>query len=173
MTPHQPLLSPEAKRCYGCNETKPQGAYARNRRRPDGRQALCRDCVKKHYEANRDPIRQHQRNTWSTYAEANRQRLREKDRARRAANPGGDAAYRLTYKELYAPKIAAGNAIRSQILTGRVAKQPCEVCGDEKADAHHDDYAKPLDVRWLCRKHHRQWHAKHGSAPNGTTARTE
>jgi hypothetical protein len=38
-----------------------------------------------------------------------------------------------------------------------LVRKPCEVCG-EKAEAHHDDYAKPLDVRWLCFKHHREWH---------------
>ena len=36
-------------------------------------------------------------------------------------------------------------------------KQPCEICG-KKAEAHHDDYDKPLEVRWLCFEHHREWH---------------
>lgn len=35
---------------------------------------------------------------------------------------------------------------------------PCEVCGAEKTDGHHDDYSKPLDVRWLCRLHHMEIH---------------
>lgn len=39
-------------------------------------------------------------------------------------------------------------------------RQPCEICG-AKAEAHHDDYDKPLDVRWLCFKHHREWHKAH------------
>lgn len=43
--------------------------------------------------------------------------------------------------------------------------QPCEVCGSEIVDAHHDDYSKPLDVRWLCPLHHRRLHA---GVPMGT-----
>nr|DAD85891.1 MAG TPA: hypothetical protein [Siphoviridae sp. ctGdK3] len=28
----------------------------------------------------------------------------------------------------------------------------------ENLEAHHDDYSKPLQVRWLCRRHHKQLH---------------
>ncbi len=38
--------------------------------------------------------------------------------------------------------------------------QPCEECGNAKTDAHHEDYTKPLEVRWLCRKHHRLLHTR-------------
>lgn len=41
---------------------------------------------------------------------------------------------------------------------GRLRKKPCEVCGERKVDGHHDDYNKPLKVRWLCKKHHRAAH---------------
>jgi hypothetical protein len=40
---------------------------------------------------------------------------------------------------------------------GRIDACPCEVCG-APGEAHHDHYGKPLDVRWLCRRHHREWH---------------
>ncbi len=43
------------------------------------------------------------------------------------------------------------------ITQGKLNRMPCEPCGG-KAEAHHDDYSKPLDVRWLCFKHHREWH---------------
>jgi hypothetical protein len=39
-------------------------------------------------------------------------------------------------------------------------KSPCEVCGNQKAEAHHDDYSKLLEVRWLCDEHHKQHHRK-------------
>lgn len=46
------------------------------------------------------------------------------------------------------------------IAAGRLGKQPCEVCGNPIVDAHHDDYSNPLGVRWLCRQHHAEHHAK-------------
>jgi ribosomal protein S27AE len=42
------------------------------------------------------------------------------------------------------------NAIRD----GRLLREPCSECGATPAQAHHDDYAKPLDVRWLCQPCH-------------------
>jgi hypothetical protein len=46
-----------------------------------------------------------------------------------------------------------GNAIRD----GKLKRQPCFICGNE-AQAHHPDYERPLDVTWLCRKHHKAAH---------------
>jgi hypothetical protein len=50
--------------------------------------------------------------------------------------------------------------VHRALEAGRLVKQPCEVCGDAKVHAHHDDYSKPLDVRWLCLRHHVDHHAK-------------
>lgn len=47
------------------------------------------------------------------------------------------------------------------IRRGQLLRKECEMCGEPKAEAHHDDYSKPLDVRWLCFAHHREWHREH------------
>lgn len=49
--------------------------------------------------------------------------------------------------------------VQSALRRGELQRQPCEVCGTrESVDAHHDDYRAALEVRWLCRRHHKQRH---------------
>jgi hypothetical protein len=43
---------------------------------------------------------------------------------------------------------AVANAVRDHDLE----RKPCEICGtDFRVCAFHDDYSKPLKVRWRCR----------------------
>jgi hypothetical protein len=43
---------------------------------------------------------------------------------------------------------------------GKLKRQPCEACGTTRlVQKHHTDYSKPLQVRWLCMRHHREEHA--------------
>lgn len=44
--------------------------------------------------------------------------------------------------------------------TGKIQQQPCESCGDVRSQGHHEDYSRPLEVRWLCHRHHAELHAK-------------
>lgn len=41
---------------------------------------------------------------------------------------------------------------------GFLIKRPCEKCGAPSDHKHHEDYDRPLDVVWLCRKCHIQLH---------------
>lgn len=55
------------------------------------------------------------------------------------------------------------NDVSYAYRVGRLVPGPCEVCGSTgKVDAHHDDYEKPLDVRWFCRTHHSAIHGQRG-----------
>jgi len=57
----------------------------------------------------------------------------------------------------YPEKNKARDMIKTKIRQGVVIPQPCEVCGI-KGQSHHNDYSKPLEVRWLCTKHHGEQH---------------
>lgn len=63
-------------------------------------------------------------------------------------------------KERNPQKTWAHAELRSGIPRGLITAQPCEICGTEATDGHHDDYDRPLDVRWLCRGHHKQVHPR-------------
>jgi len=52
-------------------------------------------------------------------------------------------------------KIQARRKVQNEIKRGRITKGTCEVCGSPHVEAHHEDYTKPLEVRWFCSKHHK------------------
>lgn len=54
----------------------------------------------------------------------------------------------------------AHQALRSALKRGLVIQEPCRVCGALDAEAHHPDYDRPMDVDWLCRRHHKAEHRR-------------
>lgn len=67
-------------------------------------------------------------------------------------------AYRKRFQARYPEKASAHRAVAYALQRGTLVRGPCEACGAELAQAHHDDYSRKLDVRWLCRPCHRTWH---------------
>lgn len=55
-------------------------------------------------------------------------------------------------------RIRAREIAQRAIKAGRLLRQPCNQCGADRAEAHHTDYSRPLDVTWLCGKCHRAAH---------------
>jgi len=62
------------------------------------------------------------------------------------------------YPQRLNARLKAREITKRAIDAGRLIRQPCRKCGAEKADAHHTDYSKPLDVDWLCSPCHKQEH---------------
>lgn len=61
-------------------------------------------------------------------------------------------------------QVSAHREVELALRDGRLVKEPCFVCKilrvtQLKVDAHHIDYARPLAILWMCRKHHRSFHA--------------
>ena len=58
-------------------------------------------------------------------------------------------------------KVRARDALRCKInKSKKITRQPCEVCGTLPTEGHHSDYNEPLEVNWLCTKHHNELHRK-------------
>lgn len=64
-------------------------------------------------------------------------------------------------------KVKARRAVSSALRSGKIKKSSeCNVCktSNERIEAHHRDYSKPLEIEWLCRKCHVDLHRREGSA---------
>lgn len=53
-------------------------------------------------------------------------------------------------------KKSARRKVQTEIEAGRIQRGSCSICNSPNAEAHHSDYSKPLDITWLCDKHHGQ-----------------
>lgn len=64
------------------------------------------------------------------------------------------------YKK-YPERWRARSLVNYAVKTGALIKpKHCERCKDKKVEGHHEDYSKPLEVMWLCRKHHYERHGE-------------
>jgi hypothetical protein len=69
----------------------------------------------------------------------------------------GAAADIALRRQVARERKAARHAVDYALTAGRLKRELCVKCGD-KAQAHHEDYSRPLDVVWLCARHHRELH---------------
>lgn len=107
---------------------------------------------------NKEKISEYNALYWEKNHEKITEKRRPKDKAYRALHREehriSSAKQRIKHREKYKARSIVNHAIRD----GRIERMPCEICGEPKTQAHHDDYDKPLDVRWLCVKCHNDWH---------------
>lgn len=75
-----------------------------------------------------------------------------------AKNPKAHYKRNIEYWRRHPEKAACTQKVMKAVKSGVLKKQPCARCGSEKSQAHHEDYSKPLDVIWLCQKHHGERH---------------
>jgi len=135
------------KTCFKCNQSKPRSEFYKHSQMGDGLLGKCKTCAKadvqKRYEQKRQDIAVYEKN-------------RNQTPARRA----NKIAYQITGRARHPQKYKARTALNNAIRDKRIAKKPCEVCGNVESEGHHDDYSQPLVVRWLCFFHHRKAHGQ-------------
>ena len=79
---------------------------------------------------------------------------------------GGISKDRYRYKQIqkqrYPVRIKAREAAAWAVRSGKIPRRACEICGNKNVQLHHDDYSRPLEIRFLCSKHHREIHNGRG-----------
>lgn len=136
------------KACFRCGAVKPLDEFYRHPFMADGHLGKCKDCT-------RSDVRQ--------YREANITRYRQYDRERFQRPERRAQVYQWNReRKMRDPqKTRARQATLNAIRAGRLVRLPCEACGTTvRVEAHHPDYSKPLDVRWLCDTHHHEEHRR-------------
>ena len=157
------------KKCFKCGAVKSLSAFYKHPAMADGHIGKCVECAKNDVRENRERRADY-------YREYDRSRAMSPNRvAARSAyqsTPAGRSACDRAKKRWSesntikrAAQIQVGNAVRD----GRLKKsKECESCRKAgRTHGHHDDYAFPLSVRWLCPACHSAWHKAHGEALNG------
>lgn len=69
------------------------------------------------------------------------------------------AAKQAKSKARYPERVRAARKVQGAIRSGRLVRGACVLASEAcrgAIEGHHDDYSLPLEVRWVCRAHHRQ-----------------
>lgn len=144
-----------SKVCNDCGQAKSLTEFYAHPNSADGRAGCCKSCHKarmnKRRADNLEAVQAYDRERGSL---AHRKQA-VKERAPKYADKSYRqiATMREKYPERAAARIALGNAVRD----GRVIKPTmCQECFStkRKLQGHYHDYAKPLEVTWLCTECH-------------------
>ncbi len=148
-------MNATTKQCSKCLEYLSLSFFYKEKRAPLGLRSECKACGKeaeRRYYSEPGPIGDARRER-----RTNRDSVR--DRAKWTEMPK-EQRKRLSEKKRQNPHTLVRETLKRHLRKGLVVKLPCEVCGNTKVDGHHDDYSKPLEVRWLCKVHHLEAHGR-------------
>jgi hypothetical protein len=137
----------------------------------------CKKCVGRAYmrrwrEQHPERWKEIMAASYQRHAVKRRKKQHEYRKANLEARRSADREYaKKRPKYVASPeKVKAQNTVNYAIASGKLTPKPCEECGKgvyETSDgrrgihAHHDDYSKPLDVRWLCYSCHGKEHRRY------------
>lgn len=154
------------KECSQCGIEKEISEFQIRRASKDGLTARCKACLSA-YDKTRanNPNRVKAREEYKK-TEAYRDSCRKSSKKYSKLHPDKRLESTRKYREKNEKKSQCHGIVGYAIKCGNLVRKPCEICGREKVHAHHDDYDKPLDIRWLCDEHHNEWHRINGEGKN-------
>ncbi len=155
------------KTCFKCGKKKDLSEFYRHKQMADGHLGKCKQCTKadstKHRDDNLEKVKAYDRaRGMAPHRVALRAAYAQTEQGKQRLAAGAKAYYKR-----WPAKTKAKNMVNNAVRDGKLFKEPCSVCGStDRIHGHHDDYAKPLNVRWLCSAHHKQWHRDNGEGAN-------
>lgn len=134
--------------CNYCKVEKPLSEFHKNKGRKLGHEYRCKPCMAIKDRAYRITNREKVTILHKKYLNT------EKGKAL-------TRKWMQTQFEKNPQQILAVRMVNKAVQKGELIKQPCEYCGSTKRiEGHHEDYSKPLEVRWLCHIHHKYVHGR-------------
>ena len=132
--------------------------------------AICKKCYKEkvrlHREEKRDYYIEYDKNRAN---QPHRVKAREDYAKTEKGIIAGNKA-KKNWCEHNLIKRSASFMVNNAVRDGKIIKPTkCESCANQhvRLEGHHDDYSKPLEVRWLCPRCHTAWHKENGEGLNG------
>lgn len=146
------------KTCFCCKRTLELSEFYAHEAMGDGYLNKCKACVRSARRGRywKDPETSRAKDR-ARYENPERQKqVAESYKRNRSAER--NRLYSKTHTRRHPLARTARVAVNNAIRDGRLVRGPCVECGATPAEGHHDDYTKPLEVRWLCRRCHNEWH---------------
>lgn len=140
------------KKCFKCGKVKDIELFYKHKGMADGHLGKCIECTKK-------DVHQRYSNPESKKRIVEYERKRFNNPTRKENN----LKYQIKRRLKSPGKWRCYKKVQNALRNGQLIKKPCEICGELKVQAHHKDYRKYLDVKWLCFKCHRKEHGQNPS----------
>jgi ribosomal protein S27AE len=133
------------KECFKCKTVQPLTEFYKHQAMADGHLNKCKTCTK---------------NDVATHRLQNIEKIRAYDRRRAKLPKRAKAAQEISaaWRQADKRRMKAHNAVARALKAGKLVRQPCIRCGEQKSIAHHEDYDYLLKVMWLCQPCHKQRH---------------
>lgn len=149
------------KRCFKCLCDKPLEDFYKHSAMGDGRLGKCKECTKADVRKNRTEKIAHYRAFDKARASQPHRVAARAAYSKTPAYAESHAASAKRWANRHPERRKASHIVSNAVRDGKIIPWPVcavpECCG--KPQAHHPDYSRPLDVVWLCVKHHKEAHA--------------
>ena len=158
------------KICFKCDKEFPMKEFYKHPQMSDGHVNKCKECNKSDVNKNRalkiDYYLEYDRARASNPNRVSARLAYSKTIAGKNSSTRAKARWTESNQIKRAASTIVGNAVRDRRL---IKPSICSECNknSSRIHGHHDDYAYPMTVRWMCAKCHCIWHKINGHAKNG------